>query len=206
MDLELSDEQTWLSESLTTLLEREWPRAEDAHAAGRAERDRLWTALVDFGALAVDRDEGLGAIELCLAARAFGTHLASVPFLGSAAVRFAAADASRRPRRRRAYPSRCSSPAAAGRSRGRDRPSTRRRPRRPQGRGRARGRGRSLRRRRVRRGQPGAGARRRRRAGVEREPQPSLDVDGADARRHLLRRRCPRSSWTATTPRRCSRG
>ena len=45
MDLELTDEQTWLSESLTTLLEREWPRAEDAHTAGRAERERLWAAL-----------------------------------------------------------------------------------------------------------------------------------------------------------------
>jgi alkylation response protein AidB-like acyl-CoA dehydrogenase len=93
MDLELNDEQTWLSESLTTLLEREWPRAEAAHTAGRPERDRLWTALVDFGVLAVDPEEGLGAIELCLAARAFGTHLASTPFLGSAALRFAAADA-----------------------------------------------------------------------------------------------------------------
>ena len=90
MDLELTDEQTWLSESLTTLLEREWTRAEVAHAAGRAERDRLWAALVDFGLLAVDPEEGLGAIELCLAARAFGTHLASTPFLGSATLRFAA--------------------------------------------------------------------------------------------------------------------
>ena len=89
MDLELTDEQTWLSESLTTLLEREWPRAELAHAAGQAERDRLWAALVDFGLLAVDSEEGLGAIELCLAARTFGTHLASTPFLGSAALRFA---------------------------------------------------------------------------------------------------------------------
>jgi alkylation response protein AidB-like acyl-CoA dehydrogenase len=89
MDLELTDEQTWLSESLTTLLEREWTGAEAAHTAGPAERDRLWTALVDFGLLAVDADEGLGAIELCLAARALGTHLASTPFLGTAALRFA---------------------------------------------------------------------------------------------------------------------
>ena len=93
MDLELTDEQTWLSESLTTLLEREWPRAELAHTAGRAERDRLWAALVEFGLLAVDPEEGLGAIELCLAARAFGTHLASTPFLGSAALRYAAGEA-----------------------------------------------------------------------------------------------------------------
>jgi len=92
MDLELTDEQTWLSESLTTLLEREWPAAESAHEAGRDERDRLWRALVDFGVLSVGDEDGLGAVELCLVARALGTHLASVPFLGSAAVRYAGAD------------------------------------------------------------------------------------------------------------------
>jgi alkylation response protein AidB-like acyl-CoA dehydrogenase len=89
MDLELTDEQTWLSESLATLLEREWTGAEAAHQAGGAERDRLWRALVDFGVLSVDRAEGLGAIELCLAARAMGAHLASTPFLDSAALRYA---------------------------------------------------------------------------------------------------------------------
>ena len=41
MDLELSDEQRWLSESLETLLARE------------AEPARLWARLVDFGALSV---------------------------------------------------------------------------------------------------------------------------------------------------------
>jgi alkylation response protein AidB-like acyl-CoA dehydrogenase len=90
MDLELTDEQTWLSESLMTLLEREWTGAETAHQAGRQERDRLWASLVEFGVLSVGDEEGLGAVELCLAARALGTHLASVPFLGSAAVRYAA--------------------------------------------------------------------------------------------------------------------
>lgn len=89
MDLELTDEQTWLSESLMTLLGREWPGAETAHAAGRPERDNLWSALVEFGALGVDRDAGLGAIELCLVAQGLGTHLGSVPYLGSAAVRYA---------------------------------------------------------------------------------------------------------------------
>ena len=91
MDLELTDEQTWLSESLATLLEREWPAAERAHEAGRDERARLWRALVDFGVLSAGED-GLGAVELCLVARALGTHLASVPFLGSAAIRYAGAD------------------------------------------------------------------------------------------------------------------
>jgi alkylation response protein AidB-like acyl-CoA dehydrogenase len=91
MDLELTDEQTLLSESLTTLLNRRWTGAETAHEAGADERARLWVSLVEFGVLEVDRDEGLGAVELCLAARAFGEHLASTPFLGSAALRFAAA-------------------------------------------------------------------------------------------------------------------
>jgi len=78
MDLELSDEQKWLGESVETLLARE------------AEPERLWERLVDFGALAVGGDDGLGAVELCIIARALGAHLAPVPYLGSAAVRFAA--------------------------------------------------------------------------------------------------------------------
>jgi alkylation response protein AidB-like acyl-CoA dehydrogenase len=78
VDLELSDEQTWLSEAVDTLLARE------------AEDGRLWASLVEFGALSVGGDEGLGAVELCLIARALGAHLASVPYADSAAVRFAA--------------------------------------------------------------------------------------------------------------------
>jgi alkylation response protein AidB-like acyl-CoA dehydrogenase len=89
MDLDLSDEQIWLGESIETLLTREWLPAEQAPEASDAERERLWSALVEFGALAVDRDEGMGAVELCLVARAMGAHLASVPYLASAAVRFA---------------------------------------------------------------------------------------------------------------------
>jgi len=89
MDLELTDEQRWLSESIETLLTRDWPRPEQAFAAGDAERERVWAALAEFGVLAVDRNEGLGAVELCLVARALGAHLASVPFLGSAALRYA---------------------------------------------------------------------------------------------------------------------
>jgi alkylation response protein AidB-like acyl-CoA dehydrogenase len=80
MDLELSDEQRWLSESVETLLARE------------AEPARLWTRLVDFGALSLGGDDGLGAVELCLIARALSAHLAPVPYLGSAAVRFAGAE------------------------------------------------------------------------------------------------------------------
>ncbi len=89
MDLELSDEQTWLAESIATLLAREWKPAPDAPSGDATARARLWRSLVDLGALTVGGDEGLGAVELCLIARALGAHLAPVPYLGSAAVRFA---------------------------------------------------------------------------------------------------------------------
>lgn len=89
MDLELSDEQIWLAESVETLLVREWRPAADAPYGDEPQRDRLWRAVVDFGALSVGGDEGLGAVELCLIARALGAHLAPVPYLGSAAVRYA---------------------------------------------------------------------------------------------------------------------
>src|SRR4051794_9171738 len=88
MDLELTDEQTWLSESLDTLLAREWTGAEAAHTATAAQRARLWHALVEFGVVG---GEQLGAVELCLAARAFGAHLAATPFVGTAALRYATA-------------------------------------------------------------------------------------------------------------------
>ncbi len=78
MDLELSDEQTWLSESVETLLARD------------PEHRRVWESLVEFGALSVGGEDGLGAVELCLIARALGAHLAPTPYLGSAALRFAA--------------------------------------------------------------------------------------------------------------------
>ena len=84
MDLELTDEQTMLSEALTTLLEREWLPAEAAHAA----TPRAARAAVGRAAGVLSTTE-LGAVELCLAARLFGAHLASTPFLGSAALRYA---------------------------------------------------------------------------------------------------------------------
>lgn len=90
MDLELSDEQRWLDESINTLLDRQWPPVQDAWQAGDSERTRLWESLVEFGLLA-GADSDLGAIELCLAARAIGGHLASVPLLDSVGVRYALA-------------------------------------------------------------------------------------------------------------------
>jgi alkylation response protein AidB-like acyl-CoA dehydrogenase len=90
VDLELSDEQVWIEESLGTLLERQWPPAADAWKAGETERTRLWESLVEFGLLS-GAGSDLGAIELCLAARGVGAHLASAPLLGSAGVRYAVA-------------------------------------------------------------------------------------------------------------------
>jgi alkylation response protein AidB-like acyl-CoA dehydrogenase len=89
MDLELTDEQIWLSESIDTLLAREWVPAERATDAGPDRQRRVWDELVAFGALAVGREQGLGAVELCLIARELGRRLASVPFIPSTAVRMA---------------------------------------------------------------------------------------------------------------------
>jgi alkylation response protein AidB-like acyl-CoA dehydrogenase len=91
MDLELSDEQGWLSESVEGLLKSEWRPPAGAPLGSAGERAELWRCLVGFGALSVGGDDGLGAVELCLIARALGTHLAPVPYLGSAAVRYAIA-------------------------------------------------------------------------------------------------------------------
>ena len=92
MDLELTDEQQWLSEAVETLLGREWPGSTGSEPGEAAVGDpeALWQALVAFGALSVDRDEGLGAVELCLVSRALGASLACAPYNGSAALRFAA--------------------------------------------------------------------------------------------------------------------
>ncbi|MFL5829350.1 MAG: acyl-CoA dehydrogenase family protein [Solirubrobacteraceae bacterium] len=89
MDLELTDEQRWLSESVETLLSREWPAAESVTAATDEQRRRVWDELVAFGALSIDAEEGIGAVEACLIARSLGAHLASAPFIGSAAARLA---------------------------------------------------------------------------------------------------------------------
>jgi len=89
MDLELSDEQQWLSESVEALLSRRWRPAQDASPGDAAERGALWRELAEFGALTVGGQDGLGAIELSLIARGIGAHLAPVPYLGGAALRFA---------------------------------------------------------------------------------------------------------------------
>ena len=91
MELELTKEQSWISESVDTLLSREWVAPADIVSASAERRCRTWTALVEFGALGIGAEGELGAVELCLIARVLGSHLASVPFLGSAAVRLALA-------------------------------------------------------------------------------------------------------------------
>src|SRR5438093_1472019 len=78
MDLELTDEQTWLAESVGTLL-------------SKSSGPQAWDALVEFGALSIGKEaDGLGAVELALIARALGERLETVPFIPSAAARYAA--------------------------------------------------------------------------------------------------------------------
>ncbi len=72
MDLQLSDEQTWLREAVDELLEHEPP-------------ERLWPALLEFGAL----DEELGLVERALLANGLGSRLAAVPYVDSAAAHYA---------------------------------------------------------------------------------------------------------------------
>ena len=97
MELELTEEQSWISESIDTLLSREWVTPQDVTDVSPERRRQTWTALVEFGSFGIKKDgeDGLGAVELCLIARSLGSHLASVPFLGSAAVRLALAPQAR---------------------------------------------------------------------------------------------------------------
>ncbi len=97
MELELTEEQSWISESIDALLSREWVAPQDVATGPGERRRRVWTALVEFGALDIGAagEGGLGAVELCLVARSLGRHLASVPFLASAAVRLALAPQAR---------------------------------------------------------------------------------------------------------------
>ncbi len=74
MDLQLTEEQRWLAESVDELL-------------ARTDAERVWDELVEFGAL----DPELGAVELALVAREIGSHLTAVPFAETATVRRGAA-------------------------------------------------------------------------------------------------------------------
>ena len=89
MDLELTDEQRWLQESIDTLLDREWLAPESVAQATLERRAQVWSELVTFGALSIGGEDGVGAVEACLIARSLGSHLGSMPFAGSAAFRLA---------------------------------------------------------------------------------------------------------------------
>jgi len=78
VDLALTEEQTWLREAVGEMLARE------------PDADTLWRELVEFGALEVGGDEGLGAVELALIAWSLGRHLAAVPYVDSGALAFVA--------------------------------------------------------------------------------------------------------------------
>jgi alkylation response protein AidB-like acyl-CoA dehydrogenase len=93
MDLELTDEQRWLSESVDTLLARESLPIERMADATAAQRRRVWEELVAFGALSLGGEDGIGAVEACLIARSLGAHLAAAPYVASAALRLALIDA-----------------------------------------------------------------------------------------------------------------
>jgi alkylation response protein AidB-like acyl-CoA dehydrogenase len=79
MDLELTDEQSLLAESVEQLLTK-------------SPGPGAWPALVDFGvvSIAVGGDEEVGAVELALIARAIGERLESVPLIDTAATLYAA--------------------------------------------------------------------------------------------------------------------
>ena len=86
MDFELTEEQRLLGESVAELLRREG--GENGSVAPESGA-RLWRALVEFGALDVGpREDALGAVETAIVARALGEHLAAVPLVATAAVRY----------------------------------------------------------------------------------------------------------------------
>ena len=77
MDLELSDEQRWLAESVAELL-------------ARRPGPQAWPALVEFGTLSIaSGGDGLGAVELALIGREIGARLESVPFVETTSARYA---------------------------------------------------------------------------------------------------------------------
>jgi alkylation response protein AidB-like acyl-CoA dehydrogenase len=81
VDLELSDEQRWLAESVGELLTR--------HTGADA-----WAALIEFGLPSIaSGEDGLGAVELALIGHALGERLETVPFVDTAAARYAARSA-----------------------------------------------------------------------------------------------------------------
>ena len=58
MELELTEEQSWISESIDTLLSREWVTPQDVSGASAERRRQTWTALVEFGAFGIGGGRG----------------------------------------------------------------------------------------------------------------------------------------------------
>ena len=87
MDLALTEEQTWLREAVGEMLARS---AGDDGLVPASAGDALWRELVEFGALEVGGDEGLGAVELALICWSLGGRLAAVPYVDSASLAYVA--------------------------------------------------------------------------------------------------------------------
>src|SRR4051794_21693594 len=77
MDLELTQEQALLAESVRQLL-------------AQNQGPGVWPALVEFGALEIAAGEDVGAVELALVARELGERLVPTPLIDSAAALYAA--------------------------------------------------------------------------------------------------------------------
>jgi alkylation response protein AidB-like acyl-CoA dehydrogenase len=84
MELQLTDEQEMLAESIRELVGRR--SGEDGIVSAQAG-ESVWRELVDFGVLEIGPSEAeLGTVDLALVARALGERLAAVPLVDTAAL------------------------------------------------------------------------------------------------------------------------
>lgn len=84
MELQLTDEQEMLAESIRELVGRR--SGEDGIVSAEAG-ESVWRELVDFGVLEIGPSEAeLGTVDLALVARALGERLAAVPLVDTAAL------------------------------------------------------------------------------------------------------------------------
>lgn len=84
MELQLTDEQEMLAESIRELVGRR--SGEDGIVSAEAGAS-VWRELVDFGVLEIGPSEAeLGTVDLALVARALGERLAAVPLVDTAAL------------------------------------------------------------------------------------------------------------------------
>ena len=84
MELQLTDEQEMLAESIRELVGRR--SGEDGVVSAEAG-ESVWRELVDFGVLEIGPSEAeLGTVDLALVARALGERLAAVPLVDTAAL------------------------------------------------------------------------------------------------------------------------